>query len=247
MSSDDACTTIIKYSLPKANELGPYTNLLPDSSPNLGHIPSLKSLCIRRLLEYADQLHLLEHIRFLYTPPSDRNQPDLLQSLLPRYSHWGPPLDGFLKIVDPRLWAVLIQTVSPLPDALRSYTLPLSDIHLPLLQRIPSTPDFALVTILDLRGKSEVDDQTISSLGDLHGLAALNIGATAVTAYGIKVLSKTLQTTDDSVKPLRGPWGLRILSLLDCMNIDDDVFQSIPTFPLLSVVGKCWSCFPPVL
>ncbi|CAL1704766.1 unnamed protein product [Somion occarium] len=187
-----------------------------------------------RRLHNHSELDSIGPARIHYEPPASPSDYDLVRSLVPAFSHEDPKSTNFLANVDPRLWAVIIQTVSPLPEAFRTYTLPLSDIHAPLLQQIPSTPDFALLTVLELRGREEVDDQTVVQLGDLHNLAAVDLSLTVLTSWGIKTLSKTLLTSEDTGKR-RGPWGLRIIHLRDCMKIDDSIFDCLPKFPLLSV------------
>lgn len=243
VSSDEACTTITSYSLPKYIP-GPYEHKqrTTEDAP-LVFIPSLQSLCIRQLAAFPDQIHTLNDISLPYEPPASPGDYDILQELIPDYSYFSESQDNgaFLNYVDPRLWAVLVQVYTGLPDVFRSYTLPLSDIHLSLLQQIPSTPRFALVTTLDLHHCSQIDDDTIVELRDLHGLAALDVGATALGSWGVSKLSKTLRLTSDTEvdisRRLNGPWGLRTLCLRDCLNVNDDVCESLRRFPLLSVIG----------
>ena len=241
VTSDDGGTTIVKYSLPPPIP-APYEAGQPDDKQqdSLAYVPSLQSICLKKLSEYPNQLHVLEATRIQYKPPEDDGDHDLLREVIPTYYQENPeePSSKFLETVDPRLWATLIQIYADLPDSFRTYRLPLSDVHLPLLQEIPNTPHFALITVLELRGCPELDDTTITELGRLHGLTALDVGATALTSYGIKALTKTLVKNPTHSKVFSGPWGLRILSVRNCMKINDEVLASLAQFPLLSAVGE---------
>ncbi|KAI0699719.1 hypothetical protein BC835DRAFT_1267548 [Cytidiella melzeri] len=240
VSSDEACTTITSYSLPRYIP-APYE---PQNSSGSGtalvYVPSLQSMCIRQLAAFPEQVFTLGNISLPYRPPHSQGDYDLLRELIPNFSHASQD-ERFLKYVDPRLWATLVQVYTGLPAVFRVYNLPLSDPHVPLLQQIPSNSRFALVTVLNLRGCDEVDDHTILQLRDLHGLAALDLSATALSSWGISRLSKTLShvpsESADIGRRLSGPWELRILHLRDCMNIKDDVYESLQCFPLLSVIG----------
>ncbi|TCD69702.1 hypothetical protein EIP91_006469 [Steccherinum ochraceum] len=229
--SDDACTTILKYTLPPRPTPGPYERA--EESGDV-YVPSLKTLCMKMLLEYPDQLYTLGPVRVHYEIPKTDSDYDLLRSLIPEFSHADPDI-SFLEAVDPRLWATIIQTLTPIPEALRVYTIPLSDIHLPLLQQIPPTPDFALITVLELRECPHLDDDTIHLLGDIPTLGALDISRTAVTSWGIRALSRSLVRQPSTVTGRKGPWGLRVLDLRDC-KCDSQVMQYLSCFPLLSVV-----------
>lgn len=241
ISSDEACTTIRSYTLPTYIP-GPYEAQQKSSeNERLVYIPSLQSICIRKLVEFPDQLEL-GPVQLTYKPPNSPAAPDILHELIPWYN--SSPLSpdaGFLTHVDPRLWAVLVQLYDGLPGAFRSYTLPLSDVHMPLLQQIPSTSWFGLVTTVQLRGCCEVNDDTIAELRLMHGLSALDVGQTMLSAWGVQRLSKTLGrgTLDYSNRKRRltGLWGLRWLCLRDCTRVKDEVFKSFEAFPLLSVVG----------
>ncbi|KAL4251711.1 hypothetical protein ABKN59_004523 [Abortiporus biennis] len=243
--SDEACTTIYKYPLPPPYTPGPYDVQQACSSvpEKLTYVPSLASLCFKRLIEYPEQVHIVEDARLHYEPPKEPTDYDLLQELFPSFSYDAQDqLD--LTQVDPRLWALVVQLIDSIPDAFRTYTLPLSDIHLPLLQQIPSTSHFSLVTVLELKRCPEIDNETILQLGGLHSLGALDVSATQLTSWGIRNLSKTLLISDDGALP-RGPWNLRVLYLKDCLQIDDKVFEYLPHFPLLSVVDlRGTPCIP---
>ncbi|PSR76063.1 hypothetical protein PHLCEN_2v8725 [Hermanssonia centrifuga] len=229
--------TILKYSFPHPYVPGPYERSDTNDGP-LSYVPSLQSMCIHRLLEFPDQVHGLGHTRILYEPPASAEGYDILKELIPTSSREFEGDNNYLlDVVDPRLWAVLVQIFTQLPESFRTYVIPLSDIHIPLLQGIPSTPYFALITVLELSGCKELNDETIVQLRYLHGLGALDLSMTTVSSWGIKILAKTLSKNPD-LDRLDGPWKLRILSLRNCMNVKDLAVGSLVNFPLLSVVGQ---------
>ena len=243
-TSDDAGITILKCTLPQASRNPAPYDIAAQGRGRPNHLPSLTYFCIQALLQYPDQVHTLGPLRLTYRPPDTPEAHDILRELIPSY-RISEALD--IRLVDPRLWALLVQLYRGLPPQFRSYTLPLADHHLPLLQRIPPTADFALVTILALPACKELTDANVVLLKDMHSLCAFDASGTALSAWAIKVLAKTLTTADDEdavdtpqSANRRGPWGLRILSLRDCMNVDSTVFDYLPLFPLLSVVGV-WS------
>ena len=142
--------------------------------------------------------------------------------------------------LNPLLWITLVQIYDYLPDCVRSFNIPLHHSHLPLLQRVPSTSIFSLITILDLPACPELTDHSISALNILHSLVAFDASATTLSSYAISVLARTLVYTQyDTTR--RGPWSLRILRLANCNNIDNTVYSHISLFPLLSVVGPSFS------
>ncbi|THH01418.1 hypothetical protein EW026_g1262 [Hermanssonia centrifuga] len=229
--------TILKYSFPHPYVPGPYERSDTHDGP-LSYVPSLQSMCIHRLLEFPDQVHGLGPTRILYEPPATAEGYDILKELIPTSSREFEGDNNYLlDVVDPRLWAVLVQIFTQLPESFRTYVIPLSDIHIPLLQEIPSTPYFALITVLKLSGCEELNDETIVQLRYLHGLGALDLSMTTVSSWGIKILAKTLSKNPD-LDRLDGPWKLRILSLRNCMNVKDSAVGSLVNFPLLSVVGQ---------
>jgi len=120
--------------------------------------------------------------------------------------------------------------------------MPLSDKHVPLLQQIPSTPHFSLITILELPGCPELTDYTIAELGKyLRGLCAFDASGTDLSAHGVKILSRTVMWSDHadvSARERRGPWTLRILNLQNCTNVDNEIFTCLPKFVLLGIVGE---------
>ena len=86
-------------------------------------------------------------------------------------------------------------------------------------------------------------DDTVVELRELHTLAALDASVTALGSWGVYRLARSLAWSDgedDEPPQRRGPWGLRVLYLNNCMNIDNKVFSYLSRFPLLSVVGA-WS------
>jgi len=173
---------------------------------------------------------------------------DILRALIPSYrSKHAFDTDTFtneleLSQVDPRLWAVIIQVLTQLPDALRVYPIALADKHLPQLQRIPSTPDFSFVTVLELPACAHLTDDTILELKQLHALCALDASQTLVTAQGIRRLcgTQTFAAENEGIDMAsrrRGPWSLRILRLRNCQGVTNKIFDVISGFPLLSVLG----------
>lgn len=249
LTSDDACTSIVQYplALPPSTIRPPYQPSPEDTAnatSSLSYVPPLSYFCIKTLIDYADQVHELGPSRLRYERPAGRHDFDILQALIPTYR----PFDsanhqGFdLRVVDPRLWAVLAQIFENLPGFFRSYTLPLSDPYLPMLQTIPSTEHFSLITVLSLSRCRELTDDTVQELRHLHTLSAFDASVTALGSWGVQRLSKCLSWSDadgsaNQPPVRRGPWGLRVLYLKDCINIDDEVLQWLPRFPLLSVVG----------
>lgn len=242
VTSDEAGTAITNYALPRFVS-GPYEDQeKARCEEKITYIPSLKSICIRKLVDFPDQVPTLGSIHLPYEAPKCSGDYDSLRELIPFYGQGqNQRNDNFLKLVDPRLWAVIVQIHSGLPDDFRTYNLPLSDIHMPILQQIPQTSRFSLVTVLELCSCNELDDDSIVELRELRVLGALDLCATAVSSFGIGRLSKTLVRSPDeehAEQRLIGPWRIRVLYLKDCMNIDDDVYRSLNDFPVLSVVGE---------
>ena len=234
-TTDDAGTTIIKSFIPSGLPIpGPYEA----QTESHVFVPSLTSLAIAKLSEYPDQLHALEYLRLRYQAPSSRCSHDILRELIPGYEPDAPDFD--LQKVDPRLWATLVQVFSDLPDTFRTYHIPLSDKHVPLLQHIPSTSHFTFVTILDLPRCRELTDDTVLELKPLSSLCALDASETSLSGYGIKCLSMTLgwkDTDGNRLREKRGPWGLRILNLRNCSKVNNDIFDCLHKFSLLSLLG----------
>jgi hypothetical protein len=230
IASDDAGTTILKYALPHTNFTAPYEL----NQPIIYHyVPSLTYFVIKKLIEYPDQVNI-GRVRLRYQPPSSPSSYDILRALIPDFD-LNPDSTFSLDRVDPRLWAVLIQVYTNLPEVLRIYHIPLSDRHLPILQRVSSTSEFSLITVLDLSGCSQLTDDTILELKVLNSLCAMDASATELSGYGIKRLSNSLGWSESEK---RGPWCLRMLRLRNCKKVDNSVFTSLFNFPLLSVVGS---------
>lgn len=250
-STDAAGTTIlISVSAPPSfHEPGRYASTSPDTP--LSYVPPLAYFCINALIRSPE----LEHVhhfgppRLLYKAPASPTVSDILRALIPSYDPI-PTKDGHLVLkgfdiheMDPRLWAILVQVFVELPDVLRVYPIALSDKNIPLLQRIPSTSYFTLLTVLDLPGSVHLTDDTILELKALHGLCALDASGTQLTAQAIRRLSGSLTWSEESTDPAskrRGPWQLRILNLRNCRKLGDIVLDHLATFPLLSVVGKSY-------
>ena len=185
--------------------------------------PSLVALCLRILARYPDQIHALA-VRLRLRPAAAAA---LLDDLVP-----DPAAP------DPLIWAVLTQLYAPLPKFLAACALPLYHTHLPLLQSIPPSHLFSLVTLLDLSSTQHLTDQTIHQLKFLHLLTALDASTNPISSYGIKSLAATMQLNDDedSTRRHRGPYELRILALKNCKAVDNNVYPELDKFPLLSVV-----------
>lgn len=210
------------------------TRHAPRSSPAKRGVPPLSYFCIMSLIEVPEQLHILGDARLQLREETGRKM--LLRMLLP---HWKTPHFSLLNI-DPRLWATLVQVYTNIPSILTSYPVDLSDPYLPLLQQIPSTPNFTLITILDLQRSKRLTNHNIAALKPLTSLCSLDISFTSISDYAIKVLSRTL-TFDGDGEP-KGPWGLRILKLRGCVSVSKSVVDILDKFPLLCLVGTFeWS------
>ncbi|KAG7092451.1 hypothetical protein E1B28_008805 [Marasmius oreades] len=205
---------------------------------SIKYVPSLVSLCIRILSQYPDQVHLLPPGFYLkYHANPDHSQFDILRALIPTYSSQSDAF--FLEQVDPRLWATLVQLFpDSLPSPFTTYPLPISDVHLPLIQSIPVTPSCAIVTILELPGCERFTDDTITKLRSFHSLVALDASDTHLTNLGVsRLASACIWCTQELDKPeRRGPWGLRILRLRNCRGVDNVSIQILTKFILLSVL-----------
>ena len=190
-------------------------------------IPPLAYFCIRTLLDYADQVHCLGSRRI-------RFQPEVLRALSPPTFGDADTGTCCLCKLDPRVWSIVAQVYSDLPRGLQNYYTPLGDRYLPLLQAIPSTPSFALITVLNLVGC--VSDETSHVLKSLHSLCALDISRTPVSHLGIRHFAPTI--TSKQSNPHCGIRGLRILRLCNCPKITDQVIAAVSTFPLLAILGS---------
>ncbi|KAI0273620.1 hypothetical protein BC834DRAFT_218501 [Gloeopeniophorella convolvens] len=233
-TTDDAGVTILNsVGPPRAYfRRGPYVaDQATETNPPLRYIPPLSYFCIRHLVETPQIVHY-------YGPPrSSTAGHSVLRALMPS----GLGADGRfdLKKVDPRLWAVIIQVYSDLPEDLRTYPAALSDEYVPLLQHVSASEHFSLLTVLDIPGCSHLDDDTILRLSPLHGLSVLDATGSHISAQGIRRLAGTLQwdeETPGNVSQRRGPWQLRILSLRNCKKVTNSVYQTLEAFPLLSAV-----------
>ncbi|KAK0240148.1 hypothetical protein EDD85DRAFT_824464 [Armillaria nabsnona] len=226
-SSND--TTVSKFVLAAQRTVGPYVEW--DFPEKFNYVPPPVYFCIRALTSSPEQVHHLGSYTLNYNPPASKSDFDIIKALIPSYN------DSRFTIsrVDPRLWATLIQLYSTsLPESFERYPIPLSDIYLPLLQQIPSTSNFTLITILELPDCEELADSSISELRHLSSLCALEASGTMVTDYGVSVLSKMMGWYDDGRR--RGPWPLRILRLRSCRGITHKVFHYVKSFPLLAVL-----------
>jgi len=207
---------------------GLYENVRGADAPaRTGPIPPLAYFCIRTLVNHADQVHSLGSHRI-------RCQPEVIRTLSPSTFGDMDVAARCLCKLDPRLWSIIAQVYSDLPRGLQNYHIPLGDIHLPLLQAIPSTPSFALITVLSLAGC--VSDETSHVLKSLHGLCALDISQTPISHLGIRHFAP--KTTRKPSDPRYGTRGLRILRLCNCPKITDQVIGAVSNFPLLAILGS---------
>ena len=186
-------------------------------------VPSLTWFCVKALYKHPDLLHVLN---YSLNYRRELNDIDLYN-------------------LDPRLWATLVQLYNDLPAKLAAYELPLNDPHMSLLQEIPSTPLFSLLTVVELPACPDLNDETISQFKSLHSLNALDASSTSLSTNGIYRLACTVLTREsegqDAPRQHRGPWPLRILRLRNCKSISSDVYPHLSKFPLLSLIGKCMS------
>lgn len=236
-TSDEAGTLILQSVLPSTRNAITYKDEMLMFRKK-SQFPRLGSFCVRALLDYTDQLYVLGKIRLNCVDTHTRRRDGkrisnhhILKSLLP---NWGTPFFS-LADIDPRLWANIIQIYEDLPEELRTLPIQLADPHLPLLQQIPSTSNFALITVLNLSRSQTLTDASILALKALHNLCALDISCTEVTSHGLRRLSRTLIFND--IGKRRGPWTLRILRMRDCRKIDNEIFSFLKDFPLLCAIG----------
>ncbi|KAH9001283.1 hypothetical protein EDB92DRAFT_1825732 [Lactarius akahatsu] len=243
LSTDDAGVTILSSVSPPRTyfQPGPYYDedvdvAGPARCPKpLSHVPSLSYFCIKHLVKIPELVYNYGPAR-PYRSPEYPGGSDVLRTL-PR----TPQCNVDLSKVDPRLWAVIVQVYSDLPSDLHIYRTALADKYLPSLQRIPTTEHFSLLTVLEIPGCSHLTDDTIVRLAVIHTLCVLDASNTPLTAQGIRRLSGTLRWGDDGVdfaNQRRGPWQLRILSLRNCKQVTDNIYQCLESFMLLAVVGK---------
>jgi len=244
--TDDAGVTILSSTGPPKDyfQPGPYhdedgfdmaQNRRPGSD-SLPRIPPLSYFCVKSLVKTPELVYQYGFPR-PYRPPISPSDPDILQALIPS----GRPGHFNLTTVDPRLWAIILQIYSDLPHGLRTYRMALSDKYIPLLQRVPATEHFSLLTVLELPRCSHLNDDTIVHLKILHTLCVLDVSRTTLSAQGIRRLSGTLIIVEDGIdctNPRRGPWQLRILSLYNCRRVTDATYQYLESFTLLTAVGK---------
>jgi hypothetical protein len=229
---DAAGIEVVQRVLPTYNP-GRYTlRLLPDHLKpldTLDYVPPLEYFCLKTLYPNVDLIVLDGRRRFLFHPEMHMTW---LKALIPFFT--SNTCDVDMKYVDPRLWGTLVQLYSDLPLCFHTYTLPLSDMHLTQLQAIQSTPDFTLITVLDLSARRELSDETIGELKPLSNLCVLDLSLTRVGSWGVKKLSMCLVGKHDK---RIGPWGVRVWSLRGCRNVDHAVKDGLIRFPLLSAVG----------
>ncbi|KAI0302018.1 hypothetical protein BC826DRAFT_986662 [Russula brevipes] len=239
LSTDDAGVTILSSASPPHTYLrpGPYYDedtVKNRVSESRCRVPPLSYFCIKCLVQAPELIYHYGPPR-PYIPPESPSDPDILQALIPRTQQGHFDLGK----VDPRLWAIIVQVYSDLPHGLQTYRTALSDKYTPLLQHVPATEHFALLTVVELPGCSHLNDDTIVHLKALHTLCVLDVSRTAISALGIRRLSRTLTWGEDGVDSTnqrRGPWRLRILSLYDCKRVTNTIYQFLESFILLAAV-----------
>ena len=190
-------------------------------------VPPLAYFCIRTLTEHADQVYSLGSHRI-------RCQPQVLRALSPSAFGDTDATTRCLCKLDPRVWSIIVQVYSDLPKGFQNYHIPLGDRHLPLLQSIPSTPSFALITALNLTRC--VSDETSHVLKTLHGLCTLDISRTSISHLGIRHFAPTI--TSEPSDAHYGTRGLRILRLCDCPKITNQIIDAVSNFQLLAILGS---------
>jgi hypothetical protein len=196
------------------------------------YVPSLSYFLIRRISALPEELYAFASYRLFYEPQPDSTKEDILKAFMQ---------DGEL---DASTWACIIQLYSGLPMYMRSYRISLHDDRLSHLLRIPSTPHFTLITILELpKCPLFQKDENILLLKPLHNLCALDVSCSLTTPRALKMLASTLQI-DECDGTRRGPWGLRILRLMECTYINKEIFEVLSKFPLLCVLGTSFRRFP---
>ncbi|KAF8894607.1 hypothetical protein BD779DRAFT_1502039 [Infundibulicybe gibba] len=191
---------------------GPYARPAP-AEPTV--IPSLSALCVQLLTPFPDQVHQIHPVRLHYRRMHAQIVPDPA-------------------VIDPRLWINLVQIYDRLPPSLRTLRIPLADVHLPLLQRIPQSSSFSLITLLDLSSCSLLTDASLSPLNAHYTHRTRRVRHLDISAAFRSLASALL-----------GPWSLRILRLCNCVNITDNIYPHLTRFPLLSAADlRGTSCDP---
>ena len=141
----------------------------------------------------------------------------------------------------PDIWLKLVMFFTKcLPLSFRMKSLPLSDIHIPIIQLVDPSPRFTVISVLSLRNRQSVlDDSNIGQLKDLHQLVSLDLSFTAISSVGIHTLSRTLrqQGSESESNRLLGPWKIRLLYLEGCPSIDNRACEHLAKWPLLCFVG----------
>ena len=250
---DVACTYEVTHADKKTY---PQYDMLPsepvsDASAQLS-VPSLVVVCVRRLVPFVHELDK-STLQDTWTPRRYETMKEVVHDLLPSVlfdkSVDGQAIDAALSRVHPNAWLLLHLLVIPssLPQALKRYRLPLSDVFLPSLQihSAINSLNFDLITAL-LLGDNEVtavNDDNISSLQTLHHLAILDTSGTKLTSRGISRFASTLRRVDEGGSSgeaaLRGPWRLRVWNLRRTY-VDDEILTSdlgLRKWPILCAVG----------
>jgi hypothetical protein len=141
----------------------------------------------------------------------------------------------------PDIWLKLaVFFTECLPSSFRVKSLPLSDIHVPIIQLIDPSPRFTIISVLSLRNRHSVlGDSNIGRLKDLDQLVSLDLSFTAISSVGIHTLSGTMRqrSSESESNRLAGPWKIRLLYLEGCPLVDNRACEHLAKWPLLCFVG----------
>jgi hypothetical protein len=207
-------------------------------------VPPLAAICVARLAgaDVEDMSGWLPSLPSLqYVKATDSGASKIEANLLNALADAKGRSTSVLTSYSPDIWfKVAMIFTECLPPSFRMKSLPLSDVHVPIIQLIDPSPRFTAITVLSLRNRHSVlDDSSIGQLKDLHQLAALDLSFTAISSVGIHTLSRTLrqQSSDSGHNQLAGPWKIRLLYLEGCPLVDNRVCEYLGKWPLLSFVG----------
>jgi len=207
-------------------------------------VPPLGAICVARLAGAAveDMSEWLPSLPSLqYVKATDSGVSKIEVNLLNALADAKNRSTSVPPSYSPDIWfKVAMIFTECLPPSFHMKSLPLSDVHVPIIQLVDPSPRFTAITVLSLRNRHSVlDDSSIGQLKDLHQLAALDLSFTAISSAGIHTLSRTLrqQTSDSEHNQLAGPWKIRLLYLEGCPLVDNRVCECLGKWPLLSFVG----------
>ncbi|CAE6459169.1 unnamed protein product [Rhizoctonia solani] len=99
-----------------------------------------------------------------------------------------------------------------------------------MLSSIPSTPNFSIITVLDLSNCDDLHDSNISQLKVLTSLCVLDTSCTHLTDQATRNLASTLLLQEP------GPLRLQSWSLRDCEAVTNRSIESLGRFPMLCLL-----------